>query len=135
MDSTFLDTSFAIALAVESDAHHSRALRLADRVDEERPSIVTTRAVLTEIGNYMATPQRRSYAASYIDALQRDPAVEIVPSSDDLFRRGLNLFRTRSDKAWGLTDCISFVVMRERGIWDALTADRDFEQAGFNALL
>lgn len=35
----------------------------------------------------------------------------------------------------GLTSCISFEIMREPGITDALTADGRFEQAGFRAML
>jgi uncharacterized protein len=52
-----------------------------------------------------------------------------------LFSAGLELFRSRRDKEWSLTDCMSFVVMRERGITDALTNDHHFEQAGFRILL
>ena len=48
---------------------------------------------------------------------------------------GLALYANRTDKDWSLTDCISFVVMNERGITDALTGDHHFEQAGFAALL
>jgi len=39
-----------------------------------------------------------------------------------------------SDKEWGLVDCLSFVIMRERGITEALTPDRHFTRAGFKAL-
>ena len=39
------------------------------------------------------------------------------------------------DQHWSLTDCASFIVMEERGISEALAYDRDFEQAGFTALL
>jgi predicted nucleic acid-binding protein len=52
-----------------------------------------------------------------------------------LFARGFELYRTRTDKDWGLTDCISFVVMEERGIREALAYDQHFIQAGFRALL
>ena len=51
------------------------------------------------------------------------------------FDEGVRLYVARPDKDWSLTDCISFVVMRERGITEALTGDRHFEQAGFVALL
>jgi uncharacterized protein len=55
--------------------------------------------------------------------------------SDQLFEEALKLYSSRPDKEWGLPDCISFVVMRTRGVKDALTADEHFQQAGFRAVL
>lgn len=135
MDSVFLDTSYVIALAVEGDTYHEKALQLADQIEEEGLPVITTRPVVLEIGNYLATPNRRPQTISYIETLRREPAVEVMPLSEELFERGFDLYRERSDKSWGLTDCISFVVMDERNMRDALTADGDFRQAGFNALL
>lgn len=135
MDSVFLDTSYVIALAVEGDTCHEEALQLADRIEEERIPVITTRPVVLEIGNYLAAPNRRPQTISYIETLRREPAVEVMPLSEELFERGFDLYRERSDKSWGLTDCISFVVMDEWNMRDALTADGDFRQAGFNALL
>jgi predicted nucleic acid-binding protein len=63
------------------------------------------------------------------------PTYEVIPASADLFEAGLRLHADRSDKAWSLTDCFSFVVMEQRGIRQALTFDHHFEQAGFEALL
>lgn len=99
--------------------------------------MVTTRAVTVEVevGNYLSQPERRGSAIAHLNALERSSAAEVVPLSEALYRRGLALYRERADKAWSLTDCISIVVMRDRGIADALTADNHFEQAGFNALL
>jgi predicted nucleic acid-binding protein len=67
--------------------------------------------------------------------VRADPYYVMVPASQELLDRGVTLYRQRPDKDWSLTDCISFVVMRERGITEALTADHHFEQAGFVALL
>ena len=64
-----------------------------------------------------------------------EPTLQIVPPSDLLFQRGLDLYAARGDKEWSLTDCISFVVMGDHGIADALTGDHHFEQAGFTPLL
>lgn len=88
-----------------------------------------------EIGDALAAPEYRGTAEAHILAPQRNPTADIVPLTEDLFRRGFELYRERQDKKWGITDCISFVTMRDRGIQDALTKDRDFEQAGFTALL
>jgi hypothetical protein len=49
--------------------------------------------------------------------------------------RGVKLFSQRPDKDWSLTDCISFVVMQDHSIQEALTTDHHFEQAGFLPLL
>ena len=59
----------------------------------------------------------------------------IVPASRELFQRGVELFTQRPDKDWSLTDCPSYVVMKEQDIEDALTTDPHFEQAGFTVLL
>ena len=68
-------------------------------------------------------------------ALRENERVTIVPMGQELFDRGIELYGERLDKEWSITDCISFIVMREQGITDALTGDHHFEQAGFKALL
>lgn len=70
-----------------------------------------------------------------LTSLREYPTVEIIPPDSTLFDRGFDLYSQRPDKGWSLTDCISFVVMTERGLTDALTGDHHFEQAGFRALL
>jgi predicted nucleic acid-binding protein len=59
---------------------------------------------------------------------------EVVGYLPEAYQAGFDLFVGRPDKAWSLTDCISFAVMTERGLSDALTADHHFEQAGFRAV-
>jgi hypothetical protein len=61
--------------------------------------------------------------------------VEIVHITEDLNEKGWALYRGRPDKDWGVIDCISFILMQERGITEALTGDHHFEQAGFIKLL
>jgi predicted nucleic acid-binding protein len=91
--------------------------------------------VLIELANFFAAPSRREALPRLLDAISSSPTTSLVPCSPRLFKSGLALFRSRPDKAWSLTDCTSFVVMRKRRIRDALTADQHFEQAGFRALL
>jgi predicted nucleic acid-binding protein len=77
----------------------------------------------------------RQATIELLNSLEADPNVEIIPLTEDLYARAFRLFRERPDKEWGLTDCISFVVMHERGLIAALTTDEHFQQAGFRALL
>jgi uncharacterized protein len=131
----FLDTSYAIALSSVNDLFHPTALVLADRIFKGNARLLTTRAVLLEIGNTLSKQRYRAAAIRLLHALEIDPNVEILPLSEQLYMRAVQLYRERSDKDWGLTDCISFVVMRDRGIKEALTADEHFQQAGFLALM
>ena len=131
----FLDTAFAIALVVPRDALHAVAVSVADRLRVERTRMVTTWAVILEIGNALSRARYRSVAVSLLDSIAENRDLEIVPFSERLVEESLALFRVRDDKEWSLTDCMSFVVMRQRGITDASTADDHFRQAGFRPLL
>lgn len=135
MNKAFLDTSYAIALSANTDQNHLKALKLADELDAAHVPLVTTRAILLEIGNALAKLRYRDAAVRLLIALESDPNIEIVPASDDLFRRAFEMYCSRSDKEWGLIDCMSFVIMNDYEVRDALTADNHFRQAGFNVLL
>ena len=131
----FLDTAFAIALSVATDEHHKRAEELADQLEAAATHLVTTRAVLLEIGNALSKQRYRPAAVELLTAMEQDGQVEIVPLSEELYERAFELFCHRLDKEWGFVDCVLFIVMQERGLTAALTTDEHFEQAGFRALL
>lgn len=135
MSEVFLDTAFAIALSSPKDAHHEQAKLISDRLEADATRLITTRAVIIEIGNALAKQAFRTAAIDLIESLEQDPEAEIIPVSEELCKRAFDLYRERRDKEWGLTDCISFVVMRDKGLSAALTTDRHFQQAGFQALM
>jgi predicted nucleic acid-binding protein len=131
----FLDTSYAIALSSTKDRHHLNAVSLADALVKDRTKLVTTRAVVIEIGNALGKQRHRQAAVTLLGSIEKDQMVDIIPITEELYKLGFELYKQRTDKEWGLTDCISFVAMRQRNLTEALTADSDFEQAGFKALL
>lgn len=128
----FLDTSFLGALFMKNDQWHDAAHQWAARVTMP---LLTTDCVLLEPADGLARPAWRQTFAKILDALHASPNIEIVPQSPPLFTCGLELYRSRPDKEWSLTDCLSFVVMSDRNCTLALTSDVHFEQAGFEALL
>jgi predicted nucleic acid-binding protein len=132
LNRVFVDTSFVVALVNEKDQHHDRASELAILFDGY--PLITTDAVLLEIGNALARNFKEQSSEIIEDFLTSDEIV-VVHLDEQLFERAFEMYRTHKDKDWGMTDCLSFVVMRERGIADALTGDGDFSQAGFNALM
>jgi predicted nucleic acid-binding protein len=96
---------------------------------------LTTEFVLFELLDALTSERLRAFAVAVVDLIRRDATIEVPLTSSALLDNGFKLFRARTDKRWGLTDCISFSVMSDAGVTDALTADHHFEQAGYKALL
>jgi uncharacterized protein len=96
--------------------------------------IWTTEAVLVEVANALSTLDRPLIAMT-IEKYYQNPKVKVVSVDTTLLMKGLDLYKNRVDKDWGLTDCISFIIMQEQNLIEAVTADTDFVQAGFRALL
>lgn len=132
MNVVFADTSFYVALFGTRDSLRPAAVEF---LQPFRGSILTTEYVMVELGNCLCRGGGRDAFTQLLHVLDADPAMTIVPSSSVLFHKGIDLFEKRKDKNWSVTDCISFVVMEENRLTDALTADHHFEQAGYRALL
>ncbi|BAY95436.1 MULTISPECIES: type II toxin-antitoxin system VapC family toxin [unclassified Tolypothrix] len=131
----FLDTTFAIALSAPQDKLHRRAVHLAEILETAGTRLVTTQAVMLEIGNLLCKQPFRHGAVTLLNALAADSKVAIVPLSPELYDRAFQLYCDRSEKEWSFVDCVSFIVMQYGGITEALTANEHFQQAGFRALL
>ena len=94
----------------------------------------TTEAVLIEVGNALSR-LNRSAAARFVRSCYEVENMRVKSVDTQMIRRALDLYEQRSDKTWGLTDCLSFVLMDENGLTDALTSDDHFQQAGYRVLL
>jgi predicted nucleic acid-binding protein len=129
---TFADSFYFLALFNPKDAAHDASVMASK---DFSGSLVTSDWVFTEVADALSDKSNRHSCIDFINDLRRSPRVIVEPASRALFESGWALYGVRPDKDWSLTDCISFVVMEERGITDALTGDHHFEQAGFRALL
>jgi predicted nucleic acid-binding protein len=117
------------------DQHRRSALRWHAWLEDQGRLRLTTGFVLWELLNGLAVPPARASAIEVYRRCQVDGTIELVPFESGQVESALQLYQTRKDKSWSLTDCHSFIVMRERGLTEALTTDRHFLQAGFRALL
>jgi uncharacterized protein len=131
----FVDTSFLLALANTRDQWHAEAVRWERRLAAQRRPLLSTDYVLVELADGLAAVRFRERASSIITALRASSSVTIIGATAQLLDAALALYSERSDKDWGLTDCTSFVVMREQRSVTALTTDAHFRQAGFHAPL
>jgi predicted nucleic acid-binding protein len=133
MNTWFADAYYFLALRNPKDEGHARAVAVTGQLRGR--TLVTTTWVLTEVADALAKPANRAGFVALMKALSSNPGVQIIPPTQALFERGMQFYASRPDKGWSLTDCISFVVMSEQRITEALTGDHHFEQAGFVALL
>ena len=130
-DRIFVDTSFVLALINERDQYHDQAEALSFKF--EQSFLITTVAVLLEIGNALAKDFRKE-ANALLKLLRNSNRVEVVTIDERLFDKALEIYEKYHDKTWGLVDCISFIVIGERGTTDVLTFDGDFGEAGFTVV-
>ena len=132
MSEVFVDTSFFVAFVNPRDSWHELAM---DTGEHLLGTVITTDYVLVEFGNALSVSRDRHLFVEFVEFMRSQPQFEIIPSSSELLDKGFRLYSRRPDKDWSLTDCISFAVMEERQLRDALTTDHHFAQAGFNVLM
>jgi predicted nucleic acid-binding protein len=130
-----LDTSYILALENKDDAHHNRAKALDNQLLKENAVLLLHWGILLEIADGYARVSRRARGFQLLKKLTGEEGYRICPITESLFQEGLSLYCARPDKDWGLTDCLSFVLMNQETVTEALTADIHFRQAGFTALL
>jgi predicted nucleic acid-binding protein len=135
MRRVFADAGYWIALLNPRDGLHAKAREVSNVLG--RTWIVTSEMVLTEVLNAFSSKGAtlRSAACALVDRIRSNANSEIVPMTSSAFRAAMERYRNRVDKRWGLTDCTSFLIMEQKGITEALSGDRDYQQAGFTALL
>jgi predicted nucleic acid-binding protein len=131
----FADTFYWLALIDPRDDWHVRARAVSRRHADSR--ILTTDEVLVEVLNALSgrRPTVRQAAATNVERILSNQQVDVVPQTRDSLLAGLGFYRSRPDKGYSLTDCVSMLTMRAHGVAEVLTHDHHFEQEGFVLLL
>ena len=131
----FADTGYWVALLNPHDDLHSKAISFSKSLQPIH--IVTSEMVLAEVlndfsnrGNYF-----RQAAINLMKSLYQSPNITVIAQTSQQFQTALNLYEQRPDKAWSQTDCVSFKIMEEHRILEALAYDKHFAQAGFIPLM
>lgn len=135
MNRLFSDTLYFVALINPKDQWHQSAIEIEPLV--ETVDLVTTEDVLIELLNFYSEfgKRMRFEVSAFARTLLLNPKFKIIGRSEMSFLEGLELYESRLDKGYSLTDCISMNVCRELRIKEILTHDRHFEQEGFKILL
>jgi uncharacterized protein len=132
MKTLFLDAGYVIALEASDDQNHKSASQHWRKLLKSPPQLVTTSYVFDEVVTFLNSRARHEKAVEVGTNLIQTDSIELIHVDEALFYEGWEYFQKHKDKTYSLTDCISFVVMKQRGIKAALTFDRHFGQAGFD---
>ena len=134
MNTPFVDTSYLIALSNTKDIYHQTALKLSVNI-EKLKRIWTHEGILLELGDWLAKRNRQTAIKIFKALCSGQSNMQVIPLDSELIKRAFRLYEIYSDKTVGITDCISFVVMTDKKITEALTSDKHFQQVGFKSLL
>ena len=131
MPPVFLDTGYIVALQSDRDQHHAAALSHWNQLLPGDLNFITTSYVLDEVVTLLVSRGYHHKAVSVGNTLLESSVIEMVHVDEPLMLEAWGYFRRHDDKRYSLTDCVSFVVMSQRGIQTAYAFDRNFVQAGF----
>jgi predicted nucleic acid-binding protein len=131
----FLDTNGWLALLNSADALHFAAKSCWSDLVRGGATFLLTDWIVAETGNGLARSRARGRFVEAVELIRSSSNARLLTVTPDLFGGALSLYKDRPDKAWGLVDCASILVMQEMGVTEAFTNDRHFEQAGFHCLL
>lgn len=133
----FVDTSGWGNLVDKNQPYHQLMVQLYREAKQQKRRLITSNYVITEVVALLTSPLRipRPKIISFVNSLKQSPYIDIIHIDKEKDDESWILLASREDKQWSLVDCSSFIIMKERGILEALTNDIHFEQAGFIRLL
>jgi uncharacterized protein len=137
MADLFADTAGWAAFLVRGERFHAQAVAAVRQARKDGRRLVTTNLVPGELVALLTSPLRvtRPRQIHFLKTIRQAAWVEVVPSDPAVEAAAWQLWEARPDKEWSWVDCVSFVLMTQRGLMDALTTDHHFEQAGLVRLL
>lgn len=132
MKTYFLDTGYLLALELKSDENHALAQQHWQACLQAGARFITTSYVFDELVTFLNSRDQHAKAVQLGNRLMLSPSVKFIHVDEALFAEGWTHFQQYQDKRYSLTDCISFIVMKQFGLRIALAFDKHFAQAGFN---
>lgn len=130
-----MDTAGLIALGNKQDSFHEKSWGIQQKLVLGNTNFICSDFIIAEFCNAFSKVKLRETAIKMIKSIYESERWEIAPVSDSLMLKSFNLFEQMQDKEWGLVDCSSIILSRERKLSMIFTTDKHFEQAGFEILL
>ena len=131
---TLFDTSGFFALIDKRDPMHGKAVKWVEK-QRKRIRPVSTEWIIGETCTLLVARKRSHLVARFLDYIDDSAALVLVNLDEMLFHAAKAMIRQQAEQGYSFVDCISFCLMKERGIRNAFTTDTHYRKAGFSALL
>ena len=131
----FIDTSGFFALLSSDDDRHREAQKIVAAAQKRKRFFVTSDYVLDETATLLKSRRKTHLLKGFFERLDRSRACRVEWTDSARFHQTRAFFLKHDDQEWSFTDCLSFHIMTELRLRDALTKDGHFRQAGFTPLL
>ena len=129
----FIDTGAFVARYIERDQYHQQAIKMWEKIYTLREQCYTSNFVLDETLTLLGRWAGYVFAAQKAHIIYSSPIFIILRPDQDIELKAIELFGKYADQKISFTDCVSFVLMKEKKIKRVFSFDRHFSIAGFNS--
>jgi uncharacterized protein len=130
-----VDTSGFYALLIKADDRHAAADRHLREAKRRKRRFVTSDYVLDETATLLKARGHVHLLGAFFEKVLASHACRIEWMDPERFQAVQAFFLKHLDQAWSFTDCLSFCIMKELRLQEALSKDGHFHEAGFVVLL
>jgi predicted nucleic acid-binding protein len=131
----FVDTSGFYALLIKKDDRHVAAGRVLRDARQRKRRFVTSDYVLDETATLLKSRGHGHLLHAFFEKVLASQVCRIEWTDPERFHAVQAFFLKHADQPWSFTDCVSFRIMKELRLREALTKDKHFHEAGFVVLL
>jgi predicted nucleic acid-binding protein len=131
----FIDSGGFYALISPDSESHELAVEIMQTAAQERRRAVTTDYIIDETATLLRARGLTKLVAEFFRLTEESQALRVEWTSPDRFAAARKFMLKHLDQGFSFTDCVSFVVMKELRLTDALATDNHFRIAGFDPLL
>ncbi|MBN1981176.1 MAG: PIN domain-containing protein [Chitinivibrionales bacterium] len=131
-NTVFVDTGAWFAIADSSDQFHQRAVEHLKKLTEKASRFVTSNLVIHETVLLLARRLSKKAAGQFLDMVYTDEIVTIIQSTESMEQKAHVIFKKYTDQDFSITDCVSFVIMKDARIKEVFTFDKHFKVMKFS---
>lgn len=131
----FIDSGGFYALVSPGNRSHKVAVEIMEGAAQQRRRAVTTDYVVDETATLLRARGLTKLLTEFFRLTEESQALTMEWTSPDRFAAARKFMLKHLDQEFSFTDCVSFVVMKELRLIDALATDDHFRVAGFNPVL